>query len=219
MKAMLYADWITLRRSLRVMLFVLVASAVSAVLWNGPLFFCFSLMFFAVMLPGTLLTADHAQGWDRLSLALPIRRRDVVGSKFLLSVLVNAALLVLTVALCAVYAVTQRTTDLTELVGSALACEAVALVMMGVLLALEFKFGVEKGRYIIIGCAWLPPIAAYLMREQPWFRAALDGAQRWLDSAAQEQLVLLLAAALAVGVVVYALCCAVSVWIYRKTDL
>ena len=223
MKAMLYADWMNFRQSFRSLLFVLVVFAATAFAMNGPMFFNFIVVFLSVMVPTTLFAADQAYGWNRLSLSMPILRRDVVGSKFVMGALVNVILLAVSTVLTVVYvlisATGNPTTDLMENLAGIFACESVAFLMMGVLMALSFKFGIEKGRYIIMACVWVPVLGVFLLERLPGFETALQAVGNWLNTAGEAQISLLLAAALAVSLVVYVICYLISVKIYQKTEL
>ena len=223
MKAMLYADWMNFRQSIRSILFVLVVFALSAFAFSGPMFFNFTVVFLSIMVPTTLFAADQAYGWNRLSLSMPILRRDVVGSKFVMGALVNVILLAVSTVLTVVYvlisATGNPTTDLMENLAGIFACESVAFLMMGVLMALSFKFGIEKGRYIIIACVWVPVLGVFLLERLPGFETALQAVGNWLNTAGEAQISLLLAAALAVSLVVYVICYLISVKIYQKTEL
>ena len=223
MKAMLYADWMNFRQSIRSILFVLVVFALMAFLFSGPMFFIFTVVFLSIMVPTTLFAADQAYGWNRLSLSMPILRRDVVGSKFVMGALVNVILLAVSTVLTVVYVLISATGNpagaLMENLAGIFACEAVAFLMMGVLMALSFKFGIEKGRYIIMACVWVPVLGVFLLEQMPWFETALHAAGNWLNTAGEAQLALLIAAALAASLVVYVICYLISVKIYQKTEL
>ena len=136
MKAMLYADWMNFRQSIRSILFVLVVFALSAFAFSGPMFFNFTVVFLSIMVPTTLFAADQAYGWNRLSLSMPILRRDVVGSKFVMGALVNVILLAVSTVLTVVYVLISATGNpagaLMENLAGIFACEAVAFLMMGV---------------------------------------------------------------------------------------
>ena len=79
--------------------------AATALVWNKLMFFNFIVVMLSIMIPTTLFAADQAYGWNRLNLSLPILRRDVVGSKFLIGVLINLALLGIGSALASAYCV------------------------------------------------------------------------------------------------------------------
>lgn len=78
MKAMLFADWISIRRSMKALLWVFAVMAVAAFAYGGSAFIPFMVTMLSVMGPATLMSTDHAYGWDRLSLTLPVSRRDIV---------------------------------------------------------------------------------------------------------------------------------------------
>ena len=223
MKAMMYADWMNFRQSLRSILFVMVVFAIAAFVWSGPMFFIFTVVFLSIMVPTTLFSADQAYGWNRLSLSLPILRRDVVGSKFLMGLLINLGLLVISTVLTVVYyrgsAAGGPPDALMESLAGILACEAVAVLMMGVLMVLSIKFGIDKARYIIMACVWVPVLGVFLLERLPGFETALQAVGNWLNTAGEAQISLLLAAALAVSLVVYVICYLISVKIYQKTEL
>ena len=223
MKAMMYADWMNFRQSLRSILFVMVVFAIAAFVWSGPMFFIFTVVFLSIMVPTTLFSADQAYGWNRLSLSLPILRRDVVGSKFLMGLLINLGLLVISTVLTVVYyrvsAAGGPPDALMESLAGILACEAVAVLMMGVLMVLSIKFGIDKARYIIMACVWVPVLGVFLLERLPGFETALQAVGNWLNTAGEAQISLLLAAALAVSLVVYVICYLISVKIYQKKEL
>ena len=100
-----------------------------------------------------------------------------------------------------------------------LACEAVAVLMMGVLMVLSIKFGIDKARYIIMACVWVPVLGVLCWKSLPWFEAALHAAGNWLNALHVSQIVTLLAGAFVVSLAVYALCYLISVKVYQKTEL
>ena len=53
MKAMLYADWLNFRQSIRSMLFILVVFAFTAFAWSRPMFFIMIVVMLSILLPAT----------------------------------------------------------------------------------------------------------------------------------------------------------------------
>ena len=159
MKAMLFADWMSIRRSMKALLWVFAVMAVAAFAYGGSAFIPFMVTMLSVMGPATLMSTDHAYGWDRLSLTLPVSRRDIVSSKFTVSLALNAALLLLGVVLTMVSSAVHRDGSLAENLLGLLACEAVALLLMGIEFDLILRFGTERGRYFLLGVVWVPLIA------------------------------------------------------------
>lgn len=83
MKAMLYADWMNLRRSMKALLVVVVVMVLASVTTgNGLSFLPAMLCMLSLMVPATLMSSDYAYGWDKLSLSLPVSRLRCGSSKF-----------------------------------------------------------------------------------------------------------------------------------------
>ena len=136
MKAMLYADWMNLRRSMKaIMIAIIVIALVSIVSGKGLSFVSAMLCMLSLMVPATLMSSDHAYGWDKLSLSLPVSRSNVVSSKFAISLLVNltvAALGMICIAGMNAFGGDAMAEDMMGM----LACEAVGLALMGIELVL-----------------------------------------------------------------------------------
>ena len=182
MKAMLFADWMSIRRSMKALLWVFAVMAVAAFAYGGSAFIPFMVTMLSVMGPATLMSTDHAYGWDRLSLTLPVSRRDIVSSKFTVSLALNAALLLLGVVLTMVSSAVHRDGSLAENLLGLLACEAVALLLMGIEFDLILRFGTERGRYFLLGVVWVPLIALTALKNHPAFNRlvqAVGGMDSW----------------------------------------
>lgn len=219
MKAMLYADWLNLRQSLRSMLFILVVFAFAAFAWSGPMFFIMIVVMLSIMLPATLCASDQAYGWDKLSLSLPILRREVVGSKYLIGLLANLVLFVLAAALTAVYSVVDPSAPVTDNLLALFCGEIISLLLMGLMLAITFKFGVEKSRYILIAVVWIPILVMAAVVKLNIIPGIVEVFDQSFTRFAAAPTGLPLAAALLVCIAVYAAFYAVSVHTYQQKEL
>ncbi len=216
MRAMLYADWFNFRQNLKTMLFMIVVFAFVAFLWNGSGFFNIITVMISVMTPMTLCSIDKAYGWDRLSLSLPVSRREVVGSKFVVSILANLVFLTLSAVLMAVYCVFVDTAEPSvEDLCCLMLIEAVTLIMMGAEMAISFKWGVEKARYIFAACIWIPLIGAFLLEKSGLPMPDLSV----INNLEKLPHGVLITGAMATGLLAYAICYVISVRVYQKTEI
>ena len=215
MKAMLYADWMNLRRSMKAMVIAIVVIALASIVsGNGLSFVPAMLCMLSLMVPATLMSSDHAYGWDKLSLSLPVSRRDVVSSKFAISLLVN-----LTVVALSMICIAGMNADATaEDVMGMLACEAVVLALMGIEIVLVLQFGPDRGRYFLIGVVWVPIILLTVVKKHPAFNKLVQ-ALGGMDSWSVGQLTAFFGGLVIVGAIVYAVCWRIGVGIYRKREL
>ena len=136
MKAMLYADWMNFRQSLRAVVLIMAFCLVWTAVTGEPMMFSIMLVSASYLFPNTVFNVEQTSGWNKLSLSMPVLRRDVVASRFLLSLAVNASMLACGLVFSAVFCMLVHTeTTLAECIGAALGGEAVALVLLGCVLA------------------------------------------------------------------------------------
>jgi len=107
----------------------------------------FLLMIFAALLPMTSLTMDDLAKWDRYALTMPVTRKDIVTSKYLLMIIFFCVSIVISgiIAGFSYYLMPQNATPLwfIILVGS------LGLFYGALLFPLLYKFGSEKARYMM----------------------------------------------------------------------
>ena len=202
MKAMLYADWMNLRRSMKAMVIATVVIALASIVsGNGLAFVPAMLCMLSLMVPATLMSSDYAYGWDKLSLSLPVSRRDVVSSKFAISLLVNLTVVALGMICIAGMNAFGGDAMAEDMMGM-LACEAVGL----------------RGRYFLIGVVWVPIILLTVVKKHPAF-GKLVQAVGGMDSWSVGQLAAFFGGLVIAGAIVYAVCWRIGVGIYRKREL
>ena len=216
MKAMLYADWRSVRRSVKAILWVVLVMSVAASAFGGVMVVPFMLTMLSLMFPATLMNTDHAYGWDKLSLTLPVSRRDVVGSKFTVSLLVNLAAFALSTVLILIFTAVNRDSSLAENLLSLLACEAAGL-LMGVQFVLILKFGTERGRYLLMGVVWVPIILINVLKNHPAANSLVK-AVGGMDSWPVTRLAGFAAGMLLLCAAAYVLCWHIGNRIYEKRE-
>lgn len=219
MKAMLYADWMNFRQSIRSMMFILVVFAFAAFAWSGPMFFIMIVAMLSIMLPATLCGSDQAYGWDKLSLSLPILRHEVVQSKYLMGLLINLTLFVLAVAMTVAYSLIDPSTSMIQNLLSLFGGELISLLLMGLMFAVTFKFGVEKSRYILIAVVWIPILAMAGIVKFGIIPGIVDTFKQGFNQLEAAPIGLPMIVALLVCFAVYAISYAISVRTYQKKEL
>ncbi|MEG2053338.1 MAG: ABC-2 transporter permease [Oscillospiraceae bacterium] len=105
----------------------------------------------AAMLPITALAYDERSKWEHYALTMPVSRRDMVLSKYILGIIAEVATLVLSMA---IMAITSK--NIVEAIGVSFVFFAIGIFIMSFLLPIMFKVGVEKGRVLMIIILLLP---------------------------------------------------------------
>lgn len=166
MIGLLLKDLYTMRQYGKTMLFMIVFFALlSSGLDNPATFFEGFIILMCMMMTISSFSYDSLAKWDRYALSLPVSRKEIVGSKYLLSIVLcligtGVSYLVSTAVLM------FRPVEgfgMTEQLFSTMAIVSAALVITGILLPLTFQFGVEKSRMFMIAVLAVPSAAIIAM--------------------------------------------------------
>ena len=111
-----------------------------------------------MLLPITSLSFDERSGWEKLALSMPVTRRQLVLSKYLLGALLS--LIVAVVDALIFIALPGRDPATSLLTCGAFLCTG--LIFLDIILPILFKVGTEKARLIMIMIVLLPVVLALL---------------------------------------------------------
>ena len=149
MKGLLRKEFIMIWKNFRLYMVLCMFFLIFGV-WNENAFF---LLFYPAMLcsliPVSVLNFDEKTGWDRYSLCFPLSRKQLVGSKYLIS-------LICSLVICSLYALAWTVKVLiTGDAGEAAdilyifvpTLLTIGLLPPTILLPCVFKFGSQKGSY------------------------------------------------------------------------
>lgn len=151
MKGLLMKDLLNLRQTGRVWALLLVVFLVIGFVQQSPAYVGSMLMVMLLLLPVNAMAYDENARWDAYALTMPITRRDLALSKYLLTLLGAAGAALVSVA-CGLL----MSAGLREVLATVGLLLAAGLCMVSVLLPLLFRFGVQKGRMLMIVIVLLP---------------------------------------------------------------
>ncbi len=152
MQGLIVKDLLNIKKQLMYYLVFIALYLVLAINAGMADFFGTMVSILCAMLPITALAYDERAKWDRYALAMPVSRRDIVWSKYLLGLMFCAGAFVVNVIFQFVAG------DGGPFVKPVLYVAA-GLFFLAVLLPLMFRFGVERGRILMILVAMLPAAA------------------------------------------------------------
>ncbi|MGN0706964.1 MAG: ABC-2 transporter permease [Faecalibacterium sp.] len=150
MKGLLWKDWYQMlaysKNILGISVLIMLIGGVS--LKEGNNFFLLYGGMLLGMLPMTLLSYDQTTGWNEYAGSLPVTREQLVGSKYLIGLIVCGISVALaavdTLAMGVLPGIVSRAEMLSVLVQVALA----SLMGTMVMLPLVYRFGAEKARMV-----------------------------------------------------------------------
>lgn len=153
MRSLLYKDIVNLKQQFRFYLIILAFYVLLGIKSGDASFLGAIMTIFAVMLSVTACAYDEKAGWDKYALTMPFGVRELIGSKYLLA-LIGVCLtagIMLPVNLFA-------GTPLLEALALTASWIAIGLFYTEAILPVIFRFGVEKGRIMMIVIAFLPTV-------------------------------------------------------------
>ena len=165
MKAILRADFLNLKQSARTLGLLIIFFVAIALFTRDVISFAGTfLIMILLIVPFNLFSYDAAYGWDKLTLSLPISRHHVILSKYVLCIGLGASLLLFTSVVSILYCLQNPETELSTQLSILLFCTAVALLLLAIMFPLIVKYGVTKGRYILLAVVWLPIILMLFLK-------------------------------------------------------
>lgn len=209
MKALLLKDFYVTAKYGRSYLLIIAVFTVVSVISSESFYFSAYLCMITGMLPITLMAYDERSKWTEYSGTLPYSKAEIVLSKYLMGILVQAAAVLASVLIK--IAVRGFDRILSDILVYAYGF-SITLVMMGVILPFMFWFGVEKGRiayYILVGVifAVIFVITNYAGENEEPLSVSENGSPF-------EAVVIILAA---VGL--YIVSCLISVAVYKRREV
>ena len=151
MKGLLLKDWYLITRYCRAVFLIDLIFIVGALFLPGYAIFLAYPSLLAAVVPLTLYSCDEREKWHVYSGVLPVSRAQLVSAKYIVGLLCEAAVLLLTVALHTAARFVLPGGAANDLI-PVLIASALSLVTPALTLPLMFRLGAEKGRigYIIV---------------------------------------------------------------------
>ncbi len=210
MKALLIKDWKILIRCLKLYFFILLCYAPLGALGKDIGFAQIFPIFLGAVLPVSTLGYDERAHWDPYAVTLPLSRKDIVLSKYVMGLAITAAVAIYTLAAnLLIPAVILRTAvSVPALAASILLFAAIAIIFMDINLPFMYLLGTEKGRLVYMASLVLVIVISGLLPEISHSALGLS-----LDTARLSLAMTAAAIPLTAGSAALSLC------IYRKKEL
>lgn len=155
MIGLILKDLLNLKKQAKIYLILVIFYFVFGITNKNPSMFSTMMTLVAVMIPITAMSYDERSKWDRYALTMPISRETIVGSRYLMGLIFLLTAFSLSILANMVFSKMYITEDVLT---SSLATLSIGITIMSFIFPIMFKFGVEKGR-ILIMLVFFAPIA------------------------------------------------------------
>ncbi|PWL46707.1 MAG: hypothetical protein DBY45_02255 [Clostridiales bacterium] len=161
----------------------------------------------------TTMSLDETSKWDSLAIAMPLRRSQIVGSKYILAIVMLGIGVTGGAVCCGILALFHADAEVWANLTVLLVLLCYNTLMLSILIPLVFKFGGEKSRFIMMGVYMVPTFIVVFLFSR--FGKNLD-----FESVAQDATVcaLLLGGAVIIAIAAYIISYFISLGIYRRKE-
>jgi len=208
MKGLLLKDWYMMKKYCRAYLLIAVVFIAVSLFSDDNMFFAFYPCLLCGMIPVNLLAYDERSRWMQYSGTLPYTKKQIVSGKYLIGLLAQITMLIVTGAAQALKMSVGGGFKFGDFAVLMLLMLIVSTLTSSICLPFVFKLGVEKGRtayYIMVGfVCGASVLASSIMRGQ-------------LMTEIQPNLVLALIAI--IGISIYILSWYLSVMFFMKREI
>lgn len=218
MKGLLKKDFCLLSRYMRFLIIYMGAMAVlfgmtSANVVSG---FASVMSMICIILPIytiTTMSMDENSKWDSLAITFPLRRSQIVGSKYILALLMMGVGAAGGAVCTGILALFRMGTEVWENLAVLLVLLCYNTLMLSALIPLVFKFGGEKSRLIMIGVYMVPTFLVIFLFNR--FGKSID-----FEAVAQNTklCILLMGGAVLLAAVTYVISYFISLNIYKRKE-
>lgn len=159
MKGLILKDFMNLKRQYKLLLVMMVFYIVLSLSSDDSTMFSGVISILMVMLTVTATSYDEQSKWDRYALTMPVSRSDLVIGKYILGLILSLAAFVVNV----VFQIVTGTDAIQYALTVSAALFGVSLLLICVILPIMFRFGVEKGRLLMMLVLFVPTGAIVLL--------------------------------------------------------
>lgn len=116
------------------------------------------------MIPIASFTYDKQAKWDVFGQTLPVTRKQMVQSKYVVALLFIVIGLVLSFIITGTATfIKESSVEVVELIATNSLVASVGIILLAIMLPLIYKFGVEKSRIMLLAISSIPIIALLLL--------------------------------------------------------
>ena len=163
MKGLLLKDFCILKKQMKLMVVFVIFYAIWAVAAKMPTMMGTMVILLSIMMPISSMSYDEAGQWYRYAFSLPIPRRTLVLSKYVLGFLVSlGGLVVSAIGNIIILALTNGENALESWL-AIIGFLELGVIFLSIIITILFKYGVEKGRLFIVVIAVIPSLLVALL--------------------------------------------------------
>ncbi len=141
-------DLLNLKKSFQTMIFLFAVFLLSSVSMKTPTYLASMITLMLTMTSVSSFTYDDYSKWEKFGRSLPVTKKQIVLSKYLLTLIMALAGSIISAVYILIWQAFNSSASLLENISIVLVMFSVTLIFTSIAIPLIYKFGVEKYRLI-----------------------------------------------------------------------
>ncbi len=162
MKGLIIKDFLSLKKYGRSVLLVIAFYILFSFMVDDSSFMSGAVVLLFSVTVITSFSYDKQAGWEEYALSLPLPRKTIVKSKYLLSLLMTIAGAALSALIGIVINLVTNNKSIIEHLTATYVLLIISVLFLSIMLPLIYKFGVEKSRIFMVIVIAIPAAAAFV---------------------------------------------------------
>lgn len=163
MIGLLWKDFCLIKKSSKIILMVGLFYGILSIFSKTSSYFSFVWAFIGLNLVITTFSYDEYNKWDKFAAALPLSRKDIVKSKYFLSLLLIIVCTLVSLILAIPLELMQSEVLLESVFMSAAISFGICCIYIGIYISSIYRFGVERSRNVFLGAVFIPILIGFLL--------------------------------------------------------
>lgn len=148
MRGLIIKDLYTIKRYSKMLLALVVLYAMIGFGMRNLNYIIYMIPFLTLLSVVSTFSYDEFVNWDKYALSMPINKKDMVLSKYVLTLILILVSGVFSAVLLLALNIVYSGADVKEMLYGLIGVMAASLLLVSVFIPLTYKFGCEKGRII-----------------------------------------------------------------------
>ncbi len=163
MKGLILKDFFALKKQGKTFLVLFIFYLLFSYMTKNISMLGMMIVLICAMMPITTMSFDELCKWDKYALSMPVSRKTIVLSKYIFGILFNFAGIIIVAPISAVMVIITQEMKVGDSLLMILAMEGIAITFLAFIMPILFKFGVEKGRMLMLLVIFLPTMMFFLL--------------------------------------------------------
>lgn len=206
MKGLLIKDFLNLKQQLKTLLVILIFFTFISIQSSNPIYLVTMASILVSMMSITSMAYDDLAKWDVYVQTMPIKKEDIVKSKFILLLILTTIPLMISGPISYFFILPKTDMPVKEFLIASLTIYLLINIFSSILITFVYKYGIEKSRVISILLFAIPAGIIFLL------------SKTGLPLPTDDQVMLFFKILPVIGILVFLLCMKLSMKIYKSKD-